>query len=89
MEQLLAYLNSLPPDEQMEFARRCETSVGYLRKAVSIRQRIGEALCIRLELESGGVVRLEDLRPDVNWAYLETRRSLFHGTPHTQEASHA
>ena len=28
------------------------------------------SLCIKVDRESGGVVRCEDLRPDVDWAYL-------------------
>lgn len=70
MDTLLTYLNSLTPDKRDEFAAKCETTVGYLRKAISIRQRLGEKLCIAIERESGGAVRCEDLRTDVDWAYL-------------------
>ena len=70
MKTLIQYLNSLSPTEQAAFAERCGTSVGYLRKAVSTRQKLGESLCINIERESGGQVRCEDLRPDVDWAYL-------------------
>lgn len=70
MHPLLAYLNGLPVEERGQFAARCETSVGYLRKAVSTGQLLGEGLCINIERESGGVVRCEQLRPKVDWAYL-------------------
>ena len=70
MEKLLEYLNSMPVDEQREFCQRCETSIGYLRKAISLGQKIGESLCIRIERESQRKVVCEDLRPDVDWAYL-------------------
>jgi DNA-binding transcriptional regulator YdaS (Cro superfamily) len=70
MEKLLTYLNGLQPPEQADFAARCGTTVGYLRKTCSTRQRLGEGLCINIERESSGVVRCETIRPDVDWAYL-------------------
>lgn len=74
MNTLLAYLNSLSPEEQTAFAARCDTSIGYLRKAISIDQRLGESLCINIERESGGAVRCEDIRPDTDWAFLRGSR---------------
>lgn len=70
MQKLLAYLNALPRAAQIDFASRCGTSVGYLRKAISTGQKIGESLCIRIERESSRAVRCEDIRPDVDWLYL-------------------
>ncbi|MFH1493764.1 MAG: Cro/Cl family transcriptional regulator [Pseudomonadota bacterium] len=70
MDKLLIFLNSKTPDEQAEFSRACETSIGYLRKAISVRQKLGEKLCINIERESHGTVPCECLRPDVDWAYL-------------------
>ena len=70
MESLRSFLNSLSTDDQRAFAERCNTSVGYLRKCLSTGQNIGEATVIAIERESGGVVRCEQLRPDVDWAYL-------------------
>lgn len=70
MDKLKTYVNSLPPSEQEAFATRCRTTIGYLRKAMSIGQKLGESLCINIERESGGAVPCEDLRPDVDWAYL-------------------
>ena len=70
MDRLRAYLNSLAADAQRDFAARCGTTLGYLRKAISAGQQLGESLCINIDCESGGVVCCEDLRPDVNWAHL-------------------
>lgn len=70
METLRDYLNSLPVDEQVAFAARCGTTVGYLRKAISIRQPINAATAIAIERESGGAVTCESLRRDVDWAYI-------------------
>jgi DNA-binding transcriptional regulator YdaS (Cro superfamily) len=70
MNTLRTYLNSLATQEQEAYCVRCGTSIGYLRKAISIGQRLGADLCIALERESNSQVRCEDLRPDVDWAYL-------------------
>jgi DNA-binding transcriptional regulator YdaS (Cro superfamily) len=70
MDALTNYLNSRKPEDQADFAARCGTSVGYLRKAICVNQRLRESVCINIERESSGAVRCEDLRPDVDWAYL-------------------
>ena len=70
MEKLLAYLNGLPKEHRQQFVQSCNTSEGYLRKAISKGQRLGESLCIKVDRASAGAVRCEDLRPDVDWAYL-------------------
>ena len=80
MEELRAYLKSLSPTEQSSFAARCGTTLGYLRKALSKKPRLGEVIVIALERESGGKVTCEGLRPDVDWAYL---RGSLTGAPST------
>jgi DNA-binding transcriptional regulator YdaS (Cro superfamily) len=70
MEALRIYLNSLKPADQKQFAKRCGTTIGYLRKAISIRQSLAEKVVIAIERESGGKVPVEGLRPDVDWAYI-------------------
>ena len=69
MENLLQYINQLDPEAREDFARRCGTTLGYLRKAISTSQRLSEILCIRIAVESGGQVLCADLRPDVDWHY--------------------
>lgn len=78
METLREYLNSLDTSEQEDFASRCETSLSYLRKAISVDQKLGERLVIAIERESGGAVRCEKLRPDVDWKYLSERNPIAH-----------
>jgi hypothetical protein len=65
MEKLRIYLNSLPADRREAYAKACGTSVGYLRKAISLQQRFDGALCRLLDKNSGGVIRKQDLRPDI------------------------
>ena len=71
MDEFLKYLNSLTPSAQEDFADRCGTSVGYIRKAISVGQQFGEGLCILFERESQGAVTCEQLRPDLleQWHY--------------------
>lgn len=64
MQCLRTYLNSMPAAEQVVFAAKCGTSVGYLRKALSVGQLLGAELCARLDVQSGGAVRRWDLRPE-------------------------
>lgn len=78
MKKLLTYLNGLSPAEQAAFAARSQTTVGYLRKAISAGQKISAETCIRLERESGRAVLCEEIRADVDWGYLRS-------TPHSDE----
>lgn len=70
MDKLLKYLNQLETAEQTAFAQRCGTTVGYLRKACSIKQQLSEGMCLRIFAESGGEVQPSDIRPGVDWDYL-------------------
>jgi DNA-binding transcriptional regulator YdaS (Cro superfamily) len=70
MRNVIDYLNGLETDEQQAFAKRCGTSVGYLRKAASAGQKLGESLCINIERETSGAVRVESIRPDVDWQFI-------------------
>ena len=64
MEKLLQYINSMTPVDRLLFAGRCGTSENYLRKACSVGQVLGPALCVSIERASGGEVRRADLRSD-------------------------
>lgn len=70
MDTLRRYLNSLPKPEQLAFAERCGTSLGYLRKVVYSNALFGAAITIAIERESGAAVRCEELLPDVDWGYI-------------------
>lgn len=65
METLRAYLNSIPPDDQSAYAKRCGTTIGYLRKALSTKPQLDGALARKLDEESGGLVSRVDLREDI------------------------
>lgn len=73
METLRAYLMSLTLAERTEFAARCCTTAGYLRKAIFVGNKLGGELAVAIDRESGGAVRCEDLRPDIDWTYVRLR----------------
>lgn len=64
MEELRSYLNGLSLLMQREFAAKCGTSVEYLRKAISTKQKLGAALSVKIEANSKGAVSRKDLHPE-------------------------
>lgn len=65
MEKLRAYLKSLGSDEARKaFAKRCSTSLKYLRNASYGFRTLGPEICVNLERESDGALSRRDLRPD-------------------------
>lgn len=73
--KLRNYLEDLPDLKAKEaFAKRCETTWGFLKLVAYGHRRAGESLAINIDRESAGQVTCEELRPDVDWAYL--RQSL-------------
>jgi len=61
------YFYALDFAARAAFAGRCGTSVGYLSLVISGHRAAGETLALRIERESAGAVRVEELRPDVPW----------------------
>lgn len=80
MDQLLAFINALPPEQRIAFASACGTTINYLRKACSKKQQLGADLCIAIERESSGAVTCEQIRPDADWAYLRATAKPLHKT---------
>ena len=75
MDKLRVYLNSLAVPDQAAFAVRCGTTIGYLRKAISMGTHMGAALLLAIERESAGVVRCEDMLPTADWAVVRGKRA--------------
>lgn len=67
MNELRIFLNSLSLDEQRDFATKCGTTIGYLRKALSKNHDLGAALCVLIEKASSGVVTRKHLHSS-DWA---------------------
>lgn len=68
--ELKKFISSLPVDKRELFASRCATSFAHLRNIAYGLKTAGESLCINIERETSGAVRCEELRPDVDWAFL-------------------
>ena len=70
--ELSTYIKSLSKDELKSFADRCETSPQHLQQIYRGNRRAGENLAINIERESNQAILCEQLRPDVDWAYLRS-----------------
>ena len=68
--ELKTYITSMSIAEREAFATKCDTTYAFLRNVAYGQRRAGESLCINIERESAGSVTCEELRPDVDWAYL-------------------
>lgn len=57
-----------------DFAERCGTTVGHLKNIICGTAPAGEKLVISIDRESHGLVPVEHMRPDVDWAHLRGSR---------------
>lgn len=55
---------------QSAIADAADVSQPFVSLVHKGRRKFGIASCLRLEAKSSGAVTCEDLRPDVDWAYL-------------------
>lgn len=69
MKKLLAYLNNQSTEQRLAFEKACGTTIGYLRKAVSVNQKLGAEICVAIEQATASAVTRKDLRPD-DWAQI-------------------
>jgi DNA-binding transcriptional regulator YdaS (Cro superfamily) len=74
MKTLLEYLNELPVAQQQAFAKRCQTSIGYLRQIGYGHRKCPAELAINIERESDRAVVCEDLCPTADWLYIRAER---------------
>jgi hypothetical protein len=69
MDELKAFLRGLDGEEsRVDFAKRCETSLGHLRNIIygDGRKTCSPELAALIDIESGGVVRRWHMRP-LDW----------------------
>ncbi|CDY79440.1 hypothetical protein BGLT_02221 [Caballeronia glathei] len=77
MDIFHAYLKKLTKDERQSLADLVDTSVAYLWQIAYKQRRCNESMAIEIEKASKRAVRVEDLRPDVDWAYIrDSARSI-------------
>lgn len=72
---LLEYLKPLTKEQRADFAKRCDTSVEYLYQIAYGNRTPKVELAIDIERESARKVTCETLLPDVDWAYLRSRKA--------------
>lgn len=70
--ELKQFLKDLGAVALVDFARRCETTPAHLKQVAGGHRRAGEYLCINIDRETKGQVKCENLRPDVDWAYIRS-----------------
>lgn len=75
---LKEFLAAMTLRERDEFAARVGSKSGHLRNISYGYRPCGESLAIEIERESRRKVTCEELRPDVDWAFI---RSTARGTP--------
>lgn len=68
--ELKSYFRGLSQEAREQFCARCGSTYKYLRLVSYGAKTPGESLAIAIERESAGAVTCEELRPDVDWAYL-------------------
>lgn len=68
--KLIDLIRSLEPAQLDALAERSGTSVGNLKQIAYGYRLAGPGLAINLDRESGRAVTCEELRPDIDWAYL-------------------
>jgi DNA-binding transcriptional regulator YdaS (Cro superfamily) len=71
---LTDYLKA-PTIDAEAFAKSCGTTLGQLKQIAYGYRNANPALAINIERESGGAVRCEDLRPDVDWKYIRSAKA--------------
>ncbi|WP_430233289.1 transcriptional regulator [Nitrosomonas communis] len=67
---LLDFINSISVEDQKQFALKCGTTIGYMRKAISKGQLFNAKVCIEIEKNSNGAVTCEEMRSDIDWSFL-------------------
>lgn len=65
---LSTYLNSLTYAEQVLFAQKCHTTIGYMRKRISLKRQFG--FKIANEIAAHGIMKPADLRPNDYFNYV-------------------
>lgn len=71
--KLKLFLGQLSSYEKTEFARKCETSTGYLNQIMYGNSRCSASLAIKIDKESLGAVPCDDLCPDADFNYIRNQ----------------
>ena len=76
MDKLKAHINSMTTLEQFFFAHRCGTTIGYIRKRISIGGRFGPKIAAAIDRETGGKIPFAEIGPiEADRAQQRSKRS--------------
>jgi DNA-binding transcriptional regulator YdaS (Cro superfamily) len=74
-KKLLSYLKSLPKEAREPFAKRCGTSLGFLKLIAYGAKPCSPELAVAIDRESHGQVAYRELCPEpkIDWSYIEMK----------------
>ena len=68
------YIKGLDKVALADLALRCDTTAGQLKQIAYGHRRASGGLAVAIERETQGKVTCEQLRPDIDWAYLRSSK---------------
>lgn len=71
---LLEFIRPMSKDELDEFSKRCETTAGQIKQVAYGNRRASAGLSIAIDRETNGAITCDELRPDIDWAYLRDKK---------------
>ncbi len=74
MQKLIDFLARQPAGYKTSMAESMGRPPTYLSRQLAGDRAFTVADCVAVEKYTHGAVRCEDLLPDIDWAYLRTRR---------------
>lgn len=72
MNPFRTYFSALDKTQRESLSKKVKTSVAYLWQIAYEQRRCSESMAIEIEKASNRAVSVEDLRPDVDWAYMRS-----------------
>lgn len=71
--ELKVFLTSLSPNDREAFAKRCQTSLGYLNQIMYGNSKCSASLAIKIDKESCGAVSCDLLCPEADFDYVRNQ----------------
>ncbi len=68
--ELKAFLANLSLSDRETFAKRCQTSIGYLHQIMYGNSKCSASLAIKIDKESSGAVSCDLLCPEADFDYI-------------------
>lgn len=75
-ENLRSYFLGLSANERVEYAQKCQTTVGFITQIYLGNSPCNPTLAIELDKHSGGLVKCDELSPVTDFDYLRQQVSV-------------